>query len=131
MLWIFTTFSTRLMLLRIAPSIGHTFNAVESAVMINKSKSRSIAEKHAAYREIIANYPDMEIPDRIGVRISRSGVFISIEHAFVKSNGWTPKCTLLDTFFIEVPVPFYPATWLKTLPVVVAIQEVFTSYEIK
>jgi hypothetical protein len=43
-------------------SIGHSFNAVESAVMINQSDSRTLAEKHAAYRTIIAEYPDMEAP---------------------------------------------------------------------
>jgi hypothetical protein len=44
-------------------SIGHKFNAVESAVMVFKSKSRTIAEKHAAYRAIIAEHPDMELPE--------------------------------------------------------------------
>jgi len=44
-------------------SIGHTFNAVESAVMISQSNNRTLAEKHAAYRIIIAEYPDMEIPE--------------------------------------------------------------------
>ena len=43
-------------------SIGHTFNAIESAVMISQSDSRTLAEKHAAYRVIIAEYPDMELP---------------------------------------------------------------------
>jgi hypothetical protein len=41
-------------------SIGHKFNAVESAVMVFKSKSRTLAEKHVAYRAIIAEFPDME-----------------------------------------------------------------------
>ena len=44
-------------------SIGHALNSVESAVMINQSDSRTLAEKHAAYRAIIAEYPDMEIPE--------------------------------------------------------------------
>ena len=43
-------------------SLGHKFNAMESAVMINKSNKRTLAEKHAAYRTIIEKYPDMEIP---------------------------------------------------------------------
>ena len=43
-------------------SIGHTFNALESAVIVRQSNSRTIAEKHAAYRTIIAEYPDMEVP---------------------------------------------------------------------
>lgn len=43
-------------------SIGHSFNAVESAVMISQSDSRTIAEKHAAYRAIIADYPDIKVP---------------------------------------------------------------------
>ena len=44
-------------------SIGHTFNAVESAVMVSQSKMRTHAEKLAAYRTIIAEYPDMELPE--------------------------------------------------------------------
>ena len=43
-------------------SIGHTLNAVESAVMIDQCDSKTLAEKHAAYKKIIAEYPDMEIP---------------------------------------------------------------------
>lgn len=44
-------------------SISHTFNAMESAVMVSQSETRSLAEKLAAYREIIAEYPDMEVPE--------------------------------------------------------------------
>jgi hypothetical protein len=43
-------------------NIGHTFNAVESAVMVSQSNKRTLAEKLAAYRTIIAEYPDMELP---------------------------------------------------------------------
>jgi hypothetical protein len=43
--------------------IEHNFNALESAVMVYKSEKRTLAEKHAAYRTIIAEYPDMEIPE--------------------------------------------------------------------
>jgi len=43
-------------------SVGHTFNAVESAVMVSQSISHTLAEKHAAYRTIITEYPDMEVP---------------------------------------------------------------------
>jgi hypothetical protein len=187
-------------------SIGHNFNALESAVMINKSDSRSIAEKHAAYREIIANYPDMEMPEKIDdnyigsfhkalseeivyeetvlerflrkeagavyqaticyedskkkpwqledifstyeialsdaleninieienwtkcekkdyirmykryldsedwiqVRVSQLGDITSLEGAIVESQNWRSRQPLLDTFFIEVPVPFKP-----------------------
>jgi hypothetical protein len=42
--------------------IGHNFNALETAVMVSESKKRTLAEKIAAYRTIIAEYPDMEIP---------------------------------------------------------------------
>jgi len=43
-------------------SIGHTFNAVEAAVMVDNSNTRTFAEKLAAFRAIIAEYPDMELP---------------------------------------------------------------------
>jgi hypothetical protein len=43
-------------------SINHKFNAVESAVMIDNSTTRTLEEKLNAYRTIIADYPDMEVP---------------------------------------------------------------------
>ncbi len=33
--------------------------------LINHSNTKSLADKHEAYREIIANYPDMEIAERL------------------------------------------------------------------
>ena len=41
-------------------SIDKTFDALESAVMINQCRTRTLAEKHAAYRVILAEYADME-----------------------------------------------------------------------
>ena len=43
-------------------SIGHKFSAAEAAVIVNLSRKHSLKEKHAAYRAIIAKYPDMELP---------------------------------------------------------------------
>ena len=43
-------------------SIGHEFDALEAAVMVSKSNTRSLEEKLSAYRAIIAEYQDMEIP---------------------------------------------------------------------
>ncbi len=43
--------------------IGHSFNAVESAFIINDCRRISIAEKHRLYREIMETMPDMEIPN--------------------------------------------------------------------
>ena len=43
-------------------SINHTFNALESAIIINKNVRCTFEEKLAAYKTIIAQYPDMEIP---------------------------------------------------------------------
>ena len=42
--------------------IGHTLNAFESAVMISRCYTRTFEEKLAAYRAIINEYPDMEVP---------------------------------------------------------------------
>ena len=64
-------------------SIGHTFNALECAIMINKSKTRSLAEKHAAYRALIAEYPDIETPrdtDERPVKSFRESLSIIIEY---------------------------------------------------
>ena len=43
-------------------SIGKTWNPVDMAVIIGRSNRRSLADKHAAWRELITDYPDMEIP---------------------------------------------------------------------
>ena len=64
-------------------SIGHKFNGLESAIMINRSTKRTLAEKHAAYRTIIEEYPDMEIPensDRYYVKSLHKALEINIKH---------------------------------------------------
>ena len=43
-------------------NIGHTLNAFESAVMISQCYIKTFDEKLAAYRAIINEYPDMEVP---------------------------------------------------------------------
>ncbi|MCL1995019.1 MAG: hypothetical protein FWG63_02345 [Defluviitaleaceae bacterium] len=43
-------------------NIGHTFNAFESAVIINQCYTKSFDERISAYRDIISEYPDMEVP---------------------------------------------------------------------
>ena len=42
-------------------SIGHIFNAVESAVIVSQSRKHSFEEKVLAYKTIIAEYPDMKL----------------------------------------------------------------------
>ena len=43
-------------------SIGKTWNPFEMAVIIGRSDRHSLPDKHAAWHELIADYPDMEIP---------------------------------------------------------------------
>ncbi|MDR2572365.1 MAG: hypothetical protein LBD23_18995 [Oscillospiraceae bacterium] len=45
--------------------IGHVFTSLEMTVIIDIS-DRTIEEKHAAWHEIIADYPDMPIPESNG-----------------------------------------------------------------
>ena len=42
--------------------LGYTFNGLECAVFIGKSRHSTLKEKTAAYKDIIAEYPDIEIP---------------------------------------------------------------------
>lgn len=44
--------------------IAHQFNAVEAAFLIHHSRLHSIAEKHAAWQELIRTMPDMPIKPR-------------------------------------------------------------------
>ena len=44
-------------------SIGKTWNPFEMAVIIGRSCHRVLTDKHEAWRELIANYPDMPTPE--------------------------------------------------------------------
>lgn len=48
--------------------IEHKFNTEELAVIIHRNKSMSIDEKIEAYQELINNYPDMEVIERINCK---------------------------------------------------------------
>ena len=45
-------------------SIGYEFTSLEAAWLIRRCRSAAIAEKHAAWEELIAAAPDCEIPPR-------------------------------------------------------------------
>ena len=81
-------------------SLGHTFNAVESAIMINQSDARTLAEKHEAYKAIIAEYPDMELEE-------------ALNHGHIKSfhkalgDILTYEEKILDTFLTPEPGAVY------------------------
>lgn len=44
--------------------IGFIPSAEQAAFLIHRSRERSLSEKHAAYREIIATMPDVSLPER-------------------------------------------------------------------
>lgn len=48
--------------------IKHQFNTEELAVLIYRNKKMSIEEKVEAYQELIADYPDMEVIERINCK---------------------------------------------------------------
>ena len=45
-------------------NIEHKFSTLESTAIISWKHNLTLAEKHAAYRTIIAEYPDIEIPHK-------------------------------------------------------------------
>ena len=45
--------------------IQHQFNTEELAVLIYRNKRMSVDEKISAYQELITDYPDMEVIERI------------------------------------------------------------------
>ena len=51
--------------------IGHVFNSLEMAVIIANSE-KTIKEKHAAWREIIAGYPDMPVHESLNFKAKES-----------------------------------------------------------
>lgn len=48
--------------------IKHQFNTEELAVLIYRNKKMDVDEKIAAYKELIADYPDMEVIERINCK---------------------------------------------------------------
>lgn len=48
--------------------INHKFNTEELAVLIYRNKRMDVTEKIEAYQELIANYPDMEVIERINCK---------------------------------------------------------------
>ena len=48
--------------------IGHKFNTEELAVLIYRNKTMSIDEKIGAYKELINDYPDMPVIERINCK---------------------------------------------------------------
>ena len=46
-------------------AIAHQFNAVEMAYLVYANEFLNIAQKHAAFEEIIREQPDMEVPERL------------------------------------------------------------------
>ena len=48
--------------------IKHQFNTEELAVLIYRNKRMSIEEKITAYQELITDYPDMKVIERINCK---------------------------------------------------------------
>ena len=66
-------------------NIGHVFNPLEMAVIIALSK-KTVKEKHAAWREIITDYPDMPIHESNWFRARES------LHGFLREQiAWEEK----------------------------------------
>jgi len=81
--------------------IGHVFNSLEMAVIIAISE-KTIKEKHAAWREIIADYPDMPIHDSLNFDARKS------LHDFLKELiTWEEKC-ITDFYATGDDVVFRP-----------------------
>ena len=48
--------------------IGHKFNTEELAVLVYRNKKLDIFEKISKYQDLMDNYPDMEVKERINCR---------------------------------------------------------------
>ena len=48
--------------------IGHKFNTEELAVLVYRNKKMDIFEKVAKYQDLIDNYPDMEVVERMNCK---------------------------------------------------------------
>jgi len=60
-------------------SIGHQFNTMEAAFIINSCHRLSVREKHAAFRELMETMPDMQLPEKLSYMLDDLGLFHSLE----------------------------------------------------
>ena len=84
-------------------SSGRPFNAVECAITVFMSSSRTLTEKHEAYRAIIAEYPDMDI-SKVFPKISGS-CHEEMEYQIHYQER------ILENFLTSEPCAVYQASW--------------------
>jgi hypothetical protein len=106
-------------------SIKHQFNTEELAVLVYRNKRMSIEEKIEKYNDLIENYPDMEVIERINCKhydsvktmikneIERltslkeklekdeEGVIYSYEMYYASTNDWDTNRALLDNLSLS------------------------------
>jgi len=87
--------------------LGHTLNGLECAVFIDTSRKHTLKEKTAAYKEIIAAYPDIEVPgeyDRPRVTSLHQALELIIEyenHPLDELLTPTPEAIYHTTLFYD------------------------------
>jgi hypothetical protein len=83
-------------------SIGHKLNALESAIIIQQCNKHSVAEKHSAFRYIIDNCPDIEVPKKN--HYSGSNSFIEALHIIISYQN-----DMLEKFLLSEAGTAYQA----------------------
>ena len=60
-------------------NLGHQFNTIEAAFIIDRCRRLSIRDKHTAFRELMETMPDMMLPERVSYLVSDLGLFLCLE----------------------------------------------------
>lgn len=89
--------------------IKHQFNTEEIAVLIFRNRKMSIDEKLLAYKELLENYPDMEVIKRINCEHYDS-VKEMIKNEVLRLNILTEKLKKDEQDVVYTYIPFYEST---------------------
>lgn len=60
-------------------NLGHRFNTIEAAFIIDRCRRLSIRERHTAFRELMETMPDMMLPERVSYLVGDLDLFCCLE----------------------------------------------------
>ena len=92
-------------------NIGHIFNAFECAVIVSKCHTKTFEEKLAAYKAIINQYPDVEMPKTtVSENLIMTGFHEALSFMIMLEEGFLKKFMKPETHTV------YTAIWDYTIP---------------
>lgn len=88
--------------------IGHSFNALESAYIINDCRSISIEKKHQLYREIMDTMPDVTIQKTFWIEKHDASFFINLENLISEEQELIERIRMQEENAVYMFSYYYP-----------------------